>query len=113
MSVQLPDFIGTAAFDWDDGNWPKCGAHGLSREEIEHVFRSEPAVLADPAHSIEEQRLRAIGHGIGGRYVFVVFTMRELNGAVRIRPISARYMHAKEIEKYERQRQEASRSSDG
>ena len=24
-------------FDWDDGNWPKCGKHGVSREEIEQV----------------------------------------------------------------------------
>ncbi|TBN45900.1 BrnT family toxin, partial [Paracoccus sediminis] len=22
-----------AGFDWDDGNWPKCGKHGVSRAE--------------------------------------------------------------------------------
>ena len=37
-----------AGFDWDEGNWPKCGKHGLSREEIEEVLLGAPAVMADP-----------------------------------------------------------------
>jgi hypothetical protein len=24
--------------DWDDGNWPKCAAHGVSKADIEHVL---------------------------------------------------------------------------
>ena len=27
-------------FEWDDGNWPKCGKHGVTREEIEQFFSS-------------------------------------------------------------------------
>jgi uncharacterized DUF497 family protein len=45
-----------AGFDWDAGNWPKCGKHGVSREEIEQVLSGEPAVMADPAPG--EPRLR-------------------------------------------------------
>ena len=25
-------------FDWDDGNWPKCGKHGVTTEDIETLF---------------------------------------------------------------------------
>ena len=88
-----------AGFDWDDGNWPKCGKHGVSRTEIEEVFTGTPAVLADPFPS--EARMRAIGKSTAGRYVFVVFMLREIDGQTKLRPISAHYMHQKEIAHYE------------
>ena len=25
-------------FEWDAGNWPKCGKHGVSKAEIEFVL---------------------------------------------------------------------------
>jgi len=34
--------------EWDEGNWPKCGKHGVSREEIEGVLLGNPAVMPDP-----------------------------------------------------------------
>ena len=86
-------------FDWDDGNWPKCGKHGVQRAEIEEVFLGAPAVMSDP--NPNESRMRAIGKTNAGRYVFLVFTMRTTNRQTRLRPISARYMHQKEIEHYE------------
>jgi uncharacterized protein len=88
-------------FDWDSGNWPKCGKHGVSREEIEEVLLSGPAVLVDP-HP-EETRMRAIGKTTEGRHVFLAFVIRENDGETKIRPISARYMHQKEIYHYEGQ----------
>lgn len=90
-----------AGFDWDNGNWPKCGKHGVSREEIEQVLLGRPAVMADP--NPDEPRLRAIGKTVAGRYVFLVFMLREVDGQPWLRPISARYMHQKEVEHYERQ----------
>lgn len=90
-----------AGFDWDDGNWPKCGKHGVSREEIEQVLLGAPAVMADP-HP-EEPRMRAIGQTDAGRHVFLVFMLREIDGLSLFRPISARYMHQKEVDHYERQ----------
>lgn len=86
-----------AGFDWDEGNWPKCARHGVSKAEIEEVFFRPVLVLPDHSHSVAEPRKRAIGTTAAGRYVFVVFTLR----GRRIRPISARYMHEKEIKGYE------------
>ena len=88
-----------AGFDWDKGNWPKCGKHGVSRAEIEEVFTGTPTVETDPFP--EEVRMRAIGKSAAGRYVFVVFMLREIDGQMKLRPISARYMHEKEIAHYE------------
>lgn len=90
-----------AGFDWDGGNWPKCGKHGVSREEIEQVLLGKPAVMADPHPG--EPRMRAIGKAEAGRCVFLVFMLREVDGQTRLRPVSARYMHRKEVEHYERQ----------
>ena len=36
-----------------------------------------------------------------GRRVFIVFTLRRKGDEVLVRPISARYMHKKEIQAYE------------
>jgi uncharacterized DUF497 family protein len=88
-------------FDWDAGNWPKCGQHGVSREEIEYVLLGTPAVLPDP-HP-DEPRMRAIGKTAAERYVFMVFMLRRRDGQTLLRPISARYMHQKEIAHYENQ----------
>ncbi len=90
-----------AGFDWDNGNWPKCAIHGLSQAEIEQVLLGNPAVMPDPFPT--EPRMRAIGKTLAGRHVFLVFMLREIEGETRARPISARYMHQKEIEHYERQ----------
>jgi len=90
-----------AGFDWDDGNWPKCGKHGVSREEIEQVLLDGPAVMPDPHPG--EPRMRAIGKTDAGRDVFLVFMLRNVNGQTLLRPISARYMHRKEVEHYEHQ----------
>jgi uncharacterized DUF497 family protein len=89
-----------SGFDWDQGNREKCQKHGVSIAEIEAVFQGTPSVYADPDHSIDEQRLRAIGRTDQGRYVLVALTFRRIGGATFIRPISARYMHRKEIDRY-------------
>jgi len=91
-----------AGFDWDRGNWPKCGTHGVSKSEIESVFRNRPAIYPDPFQ--KEERIRAIGRGDEGRYIFAVFVIRQSDEGDLIRPLSARYMHRKEIVSYERQR---------
>ncbi|MDR0780803.1 MAG: BrnT family toxin, partial [Pseudomonadales bacterium] len=90
-----------AGFEWDSGNWPKCGKHGVSRAEIEQMLLGKPAVLIDP-HP-DEFRMRAIGQTDAGRYVFLVFTLHERGEWLTLRPISARYMHQKEIAHYENQ----------
>ena len=61
------------------------------------------AILPDAAHSERERRFRAIGRTAKGRGVFIVFTLRRNGDELLIRPISARYMHKKEIESYEKE----------
>lgn len=92
---------GVAGFDWDGGNRAKCRKHGLSLAEIESLFRRSIAVFPDPAHSRAEARFKAIGATDAGRRVLIVFTLRTRNGETLIRPISARYMHRKEIDYHE------------
>lgn len=88
-------------FDWNESNWPKCGKHGVSREEIEQVLLGSPSVMLDPHQ--DEPGIRAIGKTNVGRYVFLVFIVRTIEKQIKIRPISARNMHQKEINHYESQ----------
>ena len=70
--------------------------------EIEDLFAGGVIVLPDVDHSGTENRFRAVGKTLVGRYVFVVFTMRGSGAAQLVRPISARYMHREEIAEYEK-----------
>lgn len=88
-------------FDWDDGNWPKCGKHGLTQDEIEYVFQNHPMVAPDKTKRDEEYRYNAVGKNERGKYVFIVFAFRYRDGHRYIRPISARYMHKREVNRYE------------
>ena len=90
-----------AGFDWDDGNLAKCQIHGVSIREIEELFARSHTIRVDVEHSLVEERRKAIGQTHAGRFVFVMFTLRERGGKTYIRPISARYMHRKEIVHYE------------
>jgi uncharacterized protein len=92
-----------SGFDWDRGNREKCQKHGLSVEVIESVFDRPLAILPDEPHSRTEKRLRAIGKTADGRAIFVVFTLRNRGGQILMRPISARYMHDKEVSSYEKE----------
>jgi len=90
-------------FDWDEGNRAKCQKHGVSIAEIEDLFVRGPLVAPDPKHSTDEDRLIAAGRTSKGRSVFVAFTIRTINKRRLIRPVTARYMHAKEIAAYEKE----------
>jgi uncharacterized protein len=69
----------------------------MSLAEIEGFFRLRPRVAPDPEHSGAEQRHIAVGRTPDGRPAFVAFCWRD----GKIRPISARYMHAREVRRYE------------
>ena len=88
--------------DWDDGNREKCQKHGLSIVDIESVLRSARRYLGpDIKHSGEESRSIVVGQTETGRYVFVAVTFRYVEEGQLIRPISARFMHRKEVKRYE------------
>jgi uncharacterized DUF497 family protein len=99
--VDERDVQKAAGFEWDRGNRKKCQEHGVSIAEIKDLFTRRVMILLDPAHSQSETRLRAIGKTTEGRSVFLVFTIRKKGRKRLIRPISARYMHAKESKSYE------------
>ena len=88
-----------SGIQWDKGNRTKCQKHGVTIAEIEHIFQNDPGIAPDLAHSNAEVRFFAIGKTKEERSVFIVFTVRE----TEIRPISARYMHEKEVSRYEKE----------
>ena len=89
-------------FDWDDGNCERIARHGLTVALVEAVLRGPLHIAPDPAHSTAEKRFRAVGQAQpDGRFAFVVFTLRDRDGDVLVRPISARFMHVKEVRRYE------------
>lgn len=93
-------FPKTLAFEWDEANLDKSyKKHGISPKEAEEIFVSEELfVLPDKKHSLSESRHIALGKSQDGKNLFVVFTLRDK----KIRIISARKMHKKEVLKYEK-----------
>ena len=90
-------------FDWDKGNVEKNFLkHGITCEQIEKIFHHSPWVAPDVKHSSIEERFLAIGR-ISGRRAFVSFAIRIRENKTLIRPISACFMHAKEVKKYEKE----------
>jgi len=103
---------GVCGFNWDDGNREKCRKHGVTLGEIESAFQgSTMRVFPDPAHSVSETRFLGIGRIASGRHLLVAFTYREIRNQRFIRPISARFMHTKEIKHYEAQNSDSSETT--
>ena len=89
-------------FDWDLGNKDKCQSHGVTLDDIEMLFSFPHVITPDAKHSDTEDRYLAIGRRRSDRPLFVVFTTRHDEERLLVRPISARYMHAKELKRYDR-----------
>jgi uncharacterized DUF497 family protein len=81
-------------FDWDSGNLPKCLGHGVSVREIEALFAGDVYIVRGRIVA-GERRMLGFGEG-AGRWIFCVFTWR----GDRIRPVSVRFMHDKEVRRY-------------
>jgi uncharacterized DUF497 family protein len=78
--------------------------HGASIAEIEtSVCAGSARCARSKALGGNEDRLIAVGKTNVGRPLFVAFTMRTRDGRRLIRPVSARYMHAKEIAAHEKE----------
>mgnify|MGYP001563235571 CR=1 FL=1 len=84
-------------FEWDDGNSEK-NLHRATNEECEEVFQDpQKRLVEDADHSLkEESRYILLGRTQEGKQLFIVFTVRDK----KIRIISAREMHQKELEKF-------------
>ena len=92
-------FQNVEQFEWDSGNSEKnFRKHGVTRLECEEVFFETPLFVAtDEHHSDKEARYYALGRTAVGRFLFVVFTIRDTN----LRVISARDMSRRERRTYE------------
>lgn len=77
--------------------WPDEARYRVGISESPNVFPAKSSLD-------DEERRFAVGRNAEGRYVFVVFTLRDKDGTALIRPISARFMHEKEVRNYERQK---------
>ena len=95
----MADSVG--GFDWDAGNRDKCRKHGVALADIEELFYA-PLAIHPARTSAKEDRFIAIGTTRERRSILVVFTLRKRNGKTLIRPISARYMHRREVSHYEK-----------
>ena len=86
-------------FDWDEHNTDKNrNKHGVEPGECEEVFFNQPLlVVGDAGHSLVEVRYHALGKSDAGRWLLVVFTLRD----TKFRVISARDMSRKERAVYE------------
>jgi uncharacterized DUF497 family protein len=97
----MPDRL-VSGFDCGDGNRSKCQRHGLSIDDIESLFVQPVVALPDHGHGKGEAGLRSIAKTAPERHVFAVLTIRSCGGENLIRPIGARCMHRKEVERDEK-----------
>lgn len=98
--IRLPKIV---SFEWDkynkDNNKLK---HNVTPIECEEIFLNEPIYFPDKKHSIKEQRYLVYGETINGRFLTIIFTIRE----DKIRVISARDQSKKEREVYKKYKNE-------
>lgn len=87
-------------FEWDKWNLDKSYfKHGVTPKETEEVFIDDKSLrIPDLKHSQTEERFIIVGKTLESKNLFIVFVIR--NNKVRV--ISARRMHKKEVEKYEK-----------
>jgi uncharacterized DUF497 family protein len=95
------DLANIDGFEWDKGNTRKNEKHGVTMTEAEQVFFNAPLLmLQDSRHSNAEARFHALGKTNPGRRLHITFTLRR--SGTKIRVISARDMHRKERDIYEK-----------
>jgi len=90
----------TFDFEWDSANMTKSSTkHGVSVDEVESLFALKMAVPIGRQVSpeVDEERLCVVGPAISGKFISVVFTLRD----GRVRPISSRIASRKERRLYE------------
>lgn len=95
------------AFDWDAGNSQKNQEkHGVTNQEAEGLFFNEHKfVFEDSTHSQIEKRYLLLGVTSEARKLAIIFTIRKN----KIRIISARDMHKKEMQIYDKKAKEHSK----
>jgi uncharacterized DUF497 family protein len=89
-------------FEWDAGNARKNEKHGVSQSEAGQVFfDARLLMVADPRHSVDEPRYHALGTTLDRRHLHITFTLRAEGTLITV--VSARNMHRKERQIYDRE----------
>ncbi len=88
-------------FEWDENKaTANYQRHGISFDEAKTVFNDPFSItIADPEHSLDEERYIDIGLSSRGRVLVVVYTERKS----KIRIISCRQATTRERKTYEQQ----------
>ena len=84
-------------FDWDSGNSTKNLKHGITKEQIESIFKriyGFSGRIIEPEH--QEWRGLILGQSYTGKLFALIFTIR----GEKLRPISCRPMRSLEVKKY-------------
>jgi hypothetical protein len=89
----MPD--GIAGYDWDVHNVAHVARHGVRPEEVEEAV-GRPHVIAAGREMSGEKRWKLFGTSSMGRYLVVVFTVRN----ERLRPVTAHPMNQRERKIY-------------
>ena len=96
------DFERVIGFEWDAGNARKNERHGVTQAEAEQTFFDTHLLLVeDMKHSGQEQRFHALGMTSDDRRLHLTFTLRSDDTLIRV--ISARDMHRKERNIYDKE----------
>lgn len=98
------DWKQVVGFNWDEGNARKSTEkHEVSQAEAEQIFFNQPLLLLhDFKHSQSEERFHALGKTDDWRLLHITFNLRAGAKGMLIRVISARDMHRKERNEYEK-----------
>ena len=78
-------------FDWDLHNVGHVARHGVHPEEVEETVE-RPHVIIPAKDMHGEKRWKLFGRSAAGRYLVVVFTIRD----DRFRPVTAHTMNERE-----------------
>jgi uncharacterized DUF497 family protein len=82
---------GPTGFDWDVHNVGHVARHGVYPEEVEEAVERPHVII--PARDMRgEKRWKLFGRSAAGRYLVVVFTIRD----DRFRPVTAHTMNERE-----------------
>lgn len=99
--MDIIDLSQPLEFEWDDANKSKIWLkHKISAEQCEEAFATEQIFSQpDELHSHKENRYILISKIKQPKFLFIVFTIRKN----KVRVISARNMHKKEQNFYEKE----------
>jgi uncharacterized DUF497 family protein len=82
---------GLKGFDWDSHNVGHVDRHGVDPAEVEEAV-GRPHVIITARDAIGEKRWKLLGTSGAGRYLVVVFTIRDQ----LLRPVTAHTMNHRE-----------------